>query len=1123
MSAREKVASWRRTSIVGKLATLVLAVGLPLCAILSVSLYTQFQGDVDLAEQHAARQVNAIATRAEVVVEQARSLLAGIAMRPGIQAMDPSRCDVFLADLRGSLPQYTNMSTLDLEWKPVCSALPIPMSAAASAYPGLYERMKAADALVLSAPMRGRLSGAQIVIAAFPVKDAAGKLVGAATATLDLARLWPTLVGADQPEGYRARLIDAAGHVVMNHPDQAAVGMTVDPAADIAGARSGKVFTRTGADLIERINAYAPVRGSDWIAMAALPTKAELTDSVQRRNRTILAVVLAFLMAAWAAMLMARRITRPLRELEQDARVMAGGDFSHRSAIEGPDEVGQVAAAFNDMGRAVQRHETERRQAARESSESRQRLDGIIGSAIDAIVTVDEAGLVVQSNPAAHRMFGYAAAELLGQPVELILSERFPAGVLPPGDGSRTWPLGLRTMAPRMVRGIRRGGEDFAIEASFSHDESTGRQYSTAILRDVTEREKSDHQIRRMNRVHAVLTGINGLIVRVGSRAVLFQEACRIAVEAGAFQMAWIGVIDPVTLDGEVVALYGGEEGYKVQTTLTGRPGRAESEGPACRTLREGRPVICNDIANDPTTEAIRGKLLARGHRSLGCFPLSAGGKVEGVIALFSGDTDAFDEEEVKLLTALAGDISFALDHIGKQERIDYLALYDPLTGLANRTLFLERVGRLEGGAADAGDRIALFMLDIERFKNINSSLGWPAGDALLNQVAQWLVGIAGDADLVARLDGDRFALVMPRMLPGRGIEKLVERWMAALLAHPFHLGDALLRITAKVGVAASTAGRADAATLFGNAEAALKEAKAGGQAYLFHTERMTEAAAGKLALEARLREAVDAGAFALQYQPRLTLAGGKLASAEALLRWNDPLTGPVPAELFMPILEETGLIHQVGRWTLRQAIEDHQRWKAAGMPAVRIAINVSPLQFRLRGFIALIEEFAGSAPGAAIGLELEIAESLIMEDVTHSIASLKALRSLGVTVAIDDFGTGFSSLSQLARLPVDALKIDRSFIADMTAGPQGLALVSTFINLAHSLKLRVVAQGVDSEEQSRLLALLGCDEAQGAHLCEPLSSGALEFRFAGAQGGREAGPAPRRAREVPIGDRPPR
>jgi EAL domain-containing protein (putative c-di-GMP-specific phosphodiesterase class I) len=305
-----------------------------------------------------------------------------------------------------------------------------------------------------------------------------------------------------------------------------------------------------------------------------------------------------------------------------------------------------------------------------------------------------------------------------------------------------------------------------------------------------------------------------------------------------------------------------------------------------------------------------------------------------------------------------------------------------------------------------------------------------------------------------------------------------------------------VFRIAFKVGGALFPDDGADADTLFKHAEAALKKAKAGGDRYLFYTQKMTETVAGKLTLENQLRQALDREEFVLHYQPKVSFASGKLTGAEALIRWNDPHTGLVPPGRFIPVLEETGLIHEVGRWALRKAIEDYLRWRAAGLPAVRIAVNVSPLQLRQRGFIAEIEQAIGIDAHAAAGLELEITESLIMEDVKHNIASLQAIRAMGVTIAIDDFGTGYSSLSYLAKLPVDTLKIDRMFVNEMTAAPQGLALVSTIITLAHSLKLNVVAEGVETEEQSCLLRSLSCDEMQGFLFSKPVPREIFETRF---------------------------
>jgi EAL domain-containing protein (putative c-di-GMP-specific phosphodiesterase class I) len=227
-----------------------------------------------------------------------------------------------------------------------------------------------------------------------------------------------------------------------------------------------------------------------------------------------------------------------------------------------------------------------------------------------------------------------------------------------------------------------------------------------------------------------------------------------------------------------------------------------------------------------------------------------------------------------------------------------------------------------------------------------------------------------------------------------------------------------------------------------------------------------------------------------------MSVLSGKLTGAEALIRWNDPRTGLVLPGKFIRVLEETGLIHEVGRWALRRAISDYARWRSSGLPAVRIAVNVSALQLRSGGFIEQVKQALSFDAAAASGLELEITESVIMQNVRHSGVSLRALRAMGVSIAIDDFGTGFSSLSYLSKLPLDTLKIDRSFVHDMTIGQQGTVLVSTIIKLAHSLKLKVVAEGVETEEQSSLLHALGCDELQGYLLGRPAPSELFELNY---------------------------
>jgi diguanylate cyclase (GGDEF)-like protein/PAS domain S-box-containing protein len=600
-----------------------------------------------------------------------------------------------------------------------------------------------------------------------------------------------------------------------------------------------------------------------------------------------------------------------------------------------------------------------------------------------------------------------------------------------------------------------------------------------SVGEDITERRQADARIAYLNRVYAVLSGINSLIVRVRDREELFREACRIATKQGAFPLAMMGVVDRKAMKIVTVALEGKDprvvSAIKAIISVSNGSVNAMVE----QAVRTKSPAIANDSQNDPRV-AFRAKHAELGCGSMVVLPLIVANEVACVLALYAKEKQFFHEEEMKLLTELAGDIGFAIDHIETQERFDYLAYYDALTGLANRNLFLDRLAQHMRSAVASGQQLGLFLIDLERFKNINDTLGQAAGDALLRHVADWLKETVGDADLLTRFSADHFAIVLPNVRHEDEVARLVEKTLDAFISHPFRLNDEDFRIAAKIGIALFPHDGSDAATLFKHAEVALKKAKVGGDRYLFYAQRMTETVAGRLTLENQLRQALDREQFVLHYQPKVNVKTGELAGAEALIRWNDPAKGLVPPARFIPILEETGLIYEVGRWALHRAIADYLRWLHAGLAPVRIAVNVSPQQLRHRDFVADIKLALAIDPATAGGLELEITENMVMQDFKHNIVSLHAIRALGVSVAIDDFGTGFSSLSYLAKLPVDTLKIDRSFIIDMDADHEGSALVKTIISLAHALKLNVVAEGVETSEQLRLLALLHCDEYQG-------------------------------------------
>jgi diguanylate cyclase (GGDEF)-like protein/PAS domain S-box-containing protein len=615
------------------------------------------------------------------------------------------------------------------------------------------------------------------------------------------------------------------------------------------------------------------------------------------------------------------------------------------------------------------------------------------------------------------------------------------------------------------------------------------------IATNITQRKQSELGITRLNRVYQVHRDINALTVRVRDRNELFREACRIAVDIGGFRMAMIGIVEGGTNKLLTVASAGIDEAMMTVIRNILSTDEIAPANMAAKTVRSQLPFVSNDLQGDSRV-LLRESLTAEGVRSLAILPLIVASEPAGVLILYSSEKDYFHEVEITQLTGMAGDIALAITYVDRQERLDHFASYDELTSLANQRLLLERLAQWTGAADARGNRLALLLIDVERFKNINDSLGRAAGDALLQQVAQWLTQHVADVKRVARIGADHFAVVLSEEGPAGDAVRQIEAMIEAFGGHPFRINGDDYRIAAKFGVAIFPADGADAHVLFKNAEAALKKAKSSGHRLLFYTKKMTETVSQRLAFENQLQHALDNDEFVLHYQPKVNLASGEVTSVEALIRWNDPRTGLVPPGLFIPILEETGMIYEVGRWALHRSLVDYRRWRNAGLRAVRIAVNVSPLQLRHPGFIDMIGQIVATDAHAAQALELEITEGAIMDDMEQSSSSLRAIRALGISIAIDDFGTGFSSLGYLSKLPIDTLKIDRMFVTDMVADSQGLALVSTIIDLAHALQLKVVAEGVETEEQSKLLRLLKCDEMQGYIFSEPVPVGELERKY---------------------------
>jgi len=419
--------------------------------------------------------------------------------------------------------------------------------------------------------------------------------------------------------------------------------------------------------------------------------------------------------------------------------------------------------------------------------------------------------------------------------------------------------------------------------------------------------------------------------------------------------------------------------------------------------------------------------------------------------------------------------------------QVEQLARFDGLTGLPNRTMFIDELDRAIARARRTDGVFALCFIDLDRFKNINDSLGHAAGDELLKLMARRLRGLLRETDLVARLGGDEFVVLLEGSVEPLMLAQVGHK-MLAVIAEPLMLHDRSYQVSGSIGIALFPADGGDAATLLKHADAAMYLAKQQGKNNVqFYTGELADAVARQFALESELRGAIERDELVLHYQPKTDIASGAMLGVEALVRWQHPVRGLVPPGDFIPLAEERGLIVPIGRWVIDAACRQLREWLDAGLNAPRCAVNLSAHQL---ASLALIDDIRSALARHRLppdALEVELTESVLMADPERANGMLQQLHAMGVRISIDDFGTGYSSLSYLKRFPAQALKIDRSFIRGLPADVDDVAITQAVIAMAHSLGLQVVAEGVETAEQLAMLRGLGCDEAQGFHLHRPL------------------------------------
>ncbi|MDP9109715.1 MAG: EAL domain-containing protein, partial [Pseudomonadota bacterium] len=691
--------------------------------------------------------------------------------------------------------------------------------------------------------------------------------------------------------------------------------------------------------------------------------------------------------------------------------------------------------------------------------------------------------VITYANPAVETLFGHPAQSLIGQSLATLQAPQQRAHHL---KGMQDYlATGTRHVNWRGagVQGLHADGTVFPLEVAFSEAQIDGQRMFIGFMRDITERKRANDLITNQNRILKMISAgaplaetleaIRHMVEQLSGNPRCSIQALR---EDEGGMAAEISLSLPASFRRAVL-----EQFSQVRVNVAGA------------TVQENAPLALLDFISDASLSDCREAATENGFAAASVWPLfGRQGQLLATVAQYFRRPRGPSAWETALLPAALELATLAIENKRADERILRLAHSDELTGLPNRARFLQDLTHALARAARSGKQVGLLFMDLDRFKNINDTLGHDAGDRVLCEVARRLREVVRDADLVARLGGDEFVVVAENCSGTAALTGIAQKLLDRI-AQSIDIDKQQFHLSASIGISVYPDDGKDIHALIKNADVAMYRVKETGRnGYQFYAEQMSAGSLERMVLESGLRHAIEQQQLVLHYQPKLDLLTGQVTGVEALVRWQHPDMGLLGPIKFISLAEETGLIVPMGRWVLQAACRQIQQWQILGIRPPRVAVNLSARQFRHEKLYDDVDTALREHGLTPEALELEVTESLVMDNPEHAVTLLNRFKAAGLHLAMDDFGTGYSSLGNLKRFPFDSVKVDRSFVRDLAFDPNDAAISRAIIAMAHALRLRVVAEGVETVAQLDFLREHGCDEIQGYYFARPMSAEAL-------------------------------